>query len=98
MLKKVFTLKVHWGDGKRIESWETEGNVPPLLCDRFAKGEREMMVTVWNSATMYSVTNVRSYQVTKVSLRPSHAKFCKTDNASVQKHVRWIFVMFHLFI
>ena len=32
------------------------------------------------------------------SLRPSHAKFCKIDNASVQKHVRWIFVMFYLFI
>ena len=49
---------MHLGHGKKIESWETEGNVPPLLCDRFAKGEREMMVTVWNSATMYCVTNV----------------------------------------
>ena len=50
---------------KRIESWEPEGNVPLLLCDRFAKGEREKMMTVWNSATMYRVTNVESYQVTK---------------------------------
>ena len=83
---------------KRSESWEPEGNVPPLLCDRFAKGEREKMVTVWNSATMYCVTNVRSYQVMKDSLRPSHAKSCQIDNASVQKHVRWIFVMFYLFI
>ena len=50
---------------KRSESWEPEGNVPLLLCDRFAKGEREKMMTVWNSATMYRVTNVQSYQVTK---------------------------------
>ena len=83
---------------KRSESWEPEGNFPPLLCDRFAKGEREKMVTVWNSATMYCVTNVGSYQVMKDSLRPSHAKSCKIDNASVHKHVRWIFVMFYLFI
>ena len=83
---------------KRSESWKPEGNVPPLLCDRFAKGEREKMVTVWNSATMYCVTNVRSYQVMKDSLRPSHAKSCQIGNASVQKHVRWIFVMFYLFI
>ena len=24
---------------KRSENWEPEGNVPSLLCDRFAKGE-----------------------------------------------------------
>ena len=83
---------------KRSESGEPEGNVPPLLCDKFAKGEREKMVTVWNSATMYCVTNVGSYQVTKDSLRPSHAKSCKIDNASVQKHIRRTFVMFYLFI
>ena len=69
-----------------------------LLSDKFAKGEREKMVTVLNSATMCRVTNIRSYQVTKDSLRSSHAKFCKIDNASVDKHERWIFVMFYLFI
>ena len=55
------------------------------------------MVTVWNSATMYCVTNVGSYQVTKDSLKPSRAKFCKIDDASGQKHVRWIFGMFYFF-
>ena len=39
---------------------------------------------------------IRSYQLTKDSSRPSHAKVHKIDNASVQKHVRWIFVMFYL--
>ena len=84
---------------KRSESWEPEGNVPHLLCERLFKGEREKMVTVSNSATMYCETNVQSCQVMKDSLRPSHAKFCKIDNASVHKHVRWILLCFiYLFI
>ena len=41
---------------------EPEGNVPPLLHDRFANGEREKMMTVWDSARMYGVTDVGSYQ------------------------------------
>ena len=40
---------------------------------------------------------IRSYQLTKDSSKPSHAKVHKIDNASVQTHVRWIFVMFYLF-
>ena len=35
--------------------------------------------------------------MTKDSSRPSHANVHKIDNASVQKHVRWIFVIFYLF-
>ena len=35
--------------------------------------------------------------MTKDSSRPSHAKVHKIDNASIQKHVRWIFVIFYLF-
>ena len=34
----------------------------------------------------------------KDSSRPSHTKGRKIDNASVQKHVRWIFANFYLFI
>ena len=40
---------------------------------------------------------IRSLQVTKDSSRPSHAKVHKIDNAKVQKHVIWIFVIFYLF-
>ena len=38
-----------------------------LFCclNRFAKGEREQMVTVSDSARMYGVTNLQSYQVMK---------------------------------
>ena len=81
MVRKVLILWVHWAHEKS-ESWEPEGNVPPL-CDRFAKGERQKMLTLWDSARMHGVANVLSYQVTKDSPRPSHSKGCKIDNASV---------------
>ena len=58
-------MKVRRADEKRSESWEPEGNVRTLLGDRFAKGERENMVTVWDSARMYVVANVQSYHVRK---------------------------------
>ena len=60
---------------KRCESWEPEGNVPPLLYDRLAKGEREKMVTVWNSARMYHVTNVQ--------LIPSDKRFITTITCKI---------------
>ena len=57
-----------------------------LFCclNRFAKGEREQMVTGSHSARMYGVTNLQSYQVMKEFIsRPSLAKVCKIDSASV---------------
>ena len=57
-----------------------------LFCglNRFAKGEREQMVTGSDSVRIYGVTNLQSYQVMKEFIsRPSHAKVCKIDNASV---------------
>ena len=60
-----FTLKVYRADEKRSEIWEPAGNVGNLLGDRFAKGEREKMATVWDSARMYVVANVQSYHVRK---------------------------------
>jgi len=57
-----------------------------LFCclNRFAKGEREQMVTGSDSARIYGVTNLQSYQVMKEFIsRPSHAKVCKIDYASV---------------
>ena len=50
---------------KKEGNWEPAGIVRTLLGDRFAKGEREKMVTVWDSARMYDVANVLSYQVPK---------------------------------
>ena len=46
MVKEGFNFvgTVHWADEERNEGWEPEGNVPPLLHYRFAKGEREKMV------------------------------------------------------
>ena len=84
VIGKVLTLQVHWADEERSEGGKPEGNVPRLLRDRFAKGEREKMVTQWDSPRMYGVTNVQSYQVTKACIsRLSHAKVPKIDNASV---------------
>ena len=40
-----FVGSVHWADEEISEGWEPERNVPPLLRDRFVKGEREKMVT-----------------------------------------------------
>ena len=34
----------------------------------------------------------------KCRIIPSDERFCKIDDASGQKHVRWIFLMFYLFI
>ena len=65
MIKERFYFVVTSADQKRSESWEPEGNVRTLLGERFVKGEREEMVTVWDSARMYGVANVRSYLVTK---------------------------------
>ena len=65
---------VRRADEKISESWESGRKVSPLLRDRFAKSEGGKMVTVWDSARMYGVTNVQSCQVAKDSLRPSHAK------------------------
>ena len=57
--KGNFSLSRYVGPMKKTsESWEPEGNVPPLLHDRFVKGEREKMVTVWDCARMYGVRNV----------------------------------------
>ena len=50
---------------KKSESLEPEGTVRTLLGERFAKGEREKMVIVWDSARMYGVANVQSHLVTK---------------------------------
>ncbi|KAK2549883.1 hypothetical protein P5673_029592 [Acropora cervicornis] len=44
MAKERLVGTVHWADEERNEGWEPEGNVPPLLHYRFAKGEREKMV------------------------------------------------------
>ena len=55
-----------WG-----ESWETEGNVRPLLRDRFAQGWKRKVL---DSTIMCGVTNLWSSQLTKDSSRPSHAK------------------------
>ena len=66
MIKERFYFVVISADEKRSDSWEPQGNVRTLLGDRFVKGEREKMVTVWDSARlMYGVTNVQSYLVTK---------------------------------
>ena len=65
MIKERFCFVVTSADEKRSESWEPEGNVRTLLGDRFVKGEREKMVTVWDSARMYGVANLQSYLVTK---------------------------------
>ena len=47
MVKEGFNFvgTVHWADEERGEGWEPEWNVPPMLHYRFAKGEREKMVT-----------------------------------------------------
>ena len=63
MIKERFYFVVTSADEKRSESWEPEGNVCTFV--GFVKGEREKMVTVWDSARMYGVANVQSHLVTK---------------------------------
>ena len=78
---------------KGSEIREPEGNVRSFLRDRFAKGEREGFYNnVWSDKC------IRSNQLTKDSSRSSHPRVHKIDSASVQKDVRWIFVIFYLFI
>ena len=48
---------------KRSETWEPKRNVPPLLDDRFSKGEK---IKDLDSTAMYGVTNLLLYQVTKI--------------------------------
>ena len=63
MVKERSYFVVSSADEKRSESWEPEGNVSTFV--GFVKGEREKMVTEWDSARMYGVANVQSYLVTK---------------------------------
>ena len=76
------------------EIWEPEGNVCQVCCVTDLPRVKEKRPGFYNNVLCDLIV---SYQVTKDSSRPSHAKVHKIDNASVQKHVRWIFVMFYLF-
>ena len=78
MVKERSYFVVTSADEKRSESWEPEGNVRTLLGDRFFKGEREKMATVWDSARMFGVANVQSYLVTKLNVNTS-AEFNASD-------------------
>ena len=59
MIKERSYFVVISADEKRSESWKPERNV--CIFVGFVKGEREKMVTVWDSARMYGVANVQSY-------------------------------------
>ena len=100
MLKEGFNFvgTVHWADEERSEGWEPEGNVRPLLHYRFIKGEREKMVTYWNSVWCYKCTIIPSDK--RIYIKTITCKSYKNRQCQCtkQKHVRWIFVLFYLFI
>lgn len=52
-------------DVEKGESWEPECNIPTALREKFERGDKDNMLTVWDISTMYGMTSVRSYQVSE---------------------------------
>ena len=80
MVREGFHFLGMLGWYKTRESWK-EIFLPCCMTD-LPRVKKKKMVTAWDSARMYGVTNVRSYQVTK-DRHMTVTKVCKRGSASV---------------
>ena len=79
--KGRFSLSRYVGLVKKAkESWEPEGNVPPLLHDRFAKGEGKKD---GDSVGLCKNVWCDKYMIIPSDERPSHKKVCKLEAVPV---------------